>query len=412
MKVFKFGGAALCDADGVRRVSSIIRNYSENSLLIVVSAMGKMTNALESIAALGYANKPYTDELGALREFHDGIIKDLGCNLSTDYWIDMLIQQLESGRHQIFPQYYDQVVSIGEFLSSSILNTYLNANEIAATWHDARDLIRTDAAWQEAEIQWEESVARVRQMLSENKGSGHIITQGFIGGTGEGYTTTLGREGSDYSGAVFANILDAEGLWVWKDVPGIMTADPRHFPEAGKLPVLSYYEAIEMTYSGARVIHPKTLHPLQQKKIPLYVRSFYEPQAEGTIIKQDDEQIQYPPIIVIKPGQFLISVTPPDFTFVAEEHLRHIYGVFAEHRLKINLIQIAALSVSVVVDANDYKTGPVLNALREEYAVLTNAGLELLTIRHFNEHVLIHLTENKDILLEQWTRNTVQFLYR
>ncbi len=411
MKVFKFGGASVKDAAGVRNLASIISRFEKENLLIVVSAMGKMTNAFEQIAALGHTGKDYAKELDACRTYHLQIIDELIIHVNLDYYIDLLIQNLEANKSFPFPKYYDQVVSVGELISTTIVSNYLNANRIGNEWVDARDYISTDDTWREGIVDWETTEKNILQSIPQKLAHTNIITQGFIGKTPDGATITLGREGSDYTGAVFSNILNAEGLWIWKDVPGVLTADPKLFSDAEKLPELTYYEAIEMTFNGAQVIHPKTLSPLQKKQIPLYVKSFVSPDLPGTVIQSDDKAIQYPPIIVLKKDQVLMSVKPSDFTFVGEEHLQHIYSVFARHHLKMNMVQIAALTISVVVDNNSYKIDPVLAEFNNLYKVKVNSGLELLTIRHFNEHILFKLTENKNVYLEQWTRNTVQFVY-
>ncbi len=411
MKIFKFGGASVKDAEGVRNLAAILRRFEAEHIVIIVSAMGKTTNALELIAQLGYEGKDYSKQLEALRDYHQTIINDLLIHADIAYFIDLIIQNAEANREFSFPKYYDQIVSAGELLSTTIVSNYLNADHITNEWIDARDLIITDDTWREGIVDWLQTEKNMLAHIPQKLNKSHLVTQGFIGKTKEGDTTTLGREGSDYTGAVFSNMLSSEGLWIWKDVPGVLTADPKIFPDAEKLPELTYYEAIEMTYNGAQVIHPKTLHPLQQKQIPLYVKSFVQPDIPGTVIQSDDKMIIYPPIIVHKKDQVLMSIKPSDFTFVNEEHLQHIYSVFAKHHLKINLIQIAALTISVVVDRNDYKIEPVIMELNSFYKVKENSGLELLTIRHFNEHVLLKLTENKKIYLEQWTRNTVQFLY-
>lgn len=411
MKVFKFGGASVKDANGVRNLATIISKFEKENLLIVVSAMGKMTNALEQIAMLGHRGADYSMELDAFSTYHREIINELVIHVNLDFYIDLLIQNLEANKSFPFPKYYDQVVSVGELISTTIVSNYLNAGGIRNEWIDARDYISTDDTWREGIVNWATTENKINKLLPGKLSAMHLITQGFIGKTPDGLTTTLGREGSDYTGAIFSNILNAEGLWIWKDVPGVLTADPKLFSDAGQLPELTYYEAIEMTFNGAQVIHPKTLSPLQKKQIPLYVKSFVKPDLPGTIIQSDDKLINYPPIVVLKKEQILMSVKPSDFTFVGEEHLQHIYAVFARHHLKMNMIQIAALTVSVVTDNNSYKIDPVLDELNNRYKVKVNSGLELLTIRHFNEHILFKLTENKNIYLEQWTRNTVQFVY-
>lgn len=414
MKVFKFGGASVKDASGVRNVARIINRFPNENIVIIVSAMGKTTNALESIVKLGYENNNYAQELEQLRNYHQQIINDLQIHFELDYFIDLIIQHIEGNRKFAFPKYYDQVVSIGELISSSILSGFLNTVQINNTWIDAGSFILTDDTWQGGIVDWESTTEKVLEKIPGQLQEGHVVTQGFIGRTVNGYTTTLGREGSDYTGAIFASSLNAEGLWIWKDVSGVLNADPKLFPDAINLPELTYYEAIEMTYYGASVIHPKTIQPLQIKLIPLYVKSFLHPELPGTVIKTNELFVEYPPVIMHKKNQTLISIKPSQSTFVGEMQMANIYGLFLKHKLRINVIQIAAQSVSIVVDYNKYQLEPLVNELRtiySEVALKENNNLELLTVRHYNAHVLLKLTENKTVILEQQTRNTVQFLY-
>lgn len=414
MKVFKFGGASVKDAEGVKNVATIINRFPGEQLVIVVSAMGKSTNALEVIVQNAFEDKAYQDELNQLYEYHKNIVDALQIHVELNYFIDLIIQQLEGNRKMAFPKYYDQVVSVGELISSSILSAYLNSVGINNEWTDARELILTDDTWRAGIVDTTTTVEQIDTKIIPILANKHIVTQGFIGRTINGYTTTLGREGSDYTGAIFASALDAEGLWIWKDVPGVLNADPKLFNDAVKLPELTYYEAIEMTYYGASVIHPKTIQPLQFKLIPLYVKSFLHPDAPGTVIRTNEKFIAYPPIIMHKKSQTLISIIPSRTTFVGEMQMANIYAIFLKHKLRINVIQIAAQSVSVVVDFNKYLIEPVIQELRDVYsevALKENNNLELLTVRHYNAHILLRLTEGKTIYLEQQTRNTVQFLY-
>jgi len=414
MNVFKFGGASVKDANGVRNVGSIINRFPGENIVIIVSAMGKTTNALESIVKLGYDGKNYNDELEILRNYHQTIIDELNIHVALNYFVDLIIEHVEGQRKMPFPKYYDQIVSVGELISSSILSSYLNSTNILNTWVDAGTLILTDDTWQAGIVDWQSTTENISTKIPTLLQNGHIVTQGFIGRTINGYTTTLGREGSDYTGAIFSSCLNAEGLWIWKDVPGVLNADPKLFVDAVKLPELTYYEAIEMTYYGASVIHPKTIQPLQIKTIPLYVKSFLHPELPGTVIKTNDKFIAYPPVIMHKSNQTLISIVPSKSTFVGEMQMANIYAIFLKHKLRINVIQIAAQSVSVVVDYNKYLIEPVVNELRDVYtevALKENNNLQLLTVRHYNAHILLQLTESKNILLEQQTRNTVQFLY-
>ncbi len=414
MKIFKFGGASVKDAESVRNVASIIRRFPEENIVIIVSAMGKMTNALEVITQKCFDGEDISKEIESLRDYHQTIINDLNIRVKLEYFIDLIIQNSEANKHLSFPLYYDQIVSIGELISSSILSTYLNSVSLINEWVDVRDLIKTDDSWRAASVDWEITSAQIINSIPEKLKDSHIVTQGFLGRSNFDFTTTLGREGSDYTGAIFAHILDAEGLWIWKDVPGVLNADPKLFPDAIKVPELTYYEAIEMTYYGASVIHPKTIQPLQQKLIPLYVKSFLDPDLQGTVIQTNDKYIDYPPVVMYKKNQTLISIVPSLTSFVGEMQMANIYSIFMKHKLKINVIQIAAQSVSIVVDHNKYIIEPVINELKEFYsdvALKENDDLELLTVRHYNAHILLKLTENKKVVLEQQTRSTVQFLY-
>lgn len=414
MKVFKFGGASVKDADGVRNVAGIIRRFPGEHLVIVVSAIGKTTNALEAVAREAYAGRDSVAGLKQLMATHTSIATELGLSLDLGYFFDQILTQAEKNRDMPFPQYYDQIVSTGEQLSSTILSAYLQQDDLANTRVDARELIITDDTWQSGNVLWAETTAAIRRHLPALLGKGHVVTQGFIGSTASGYTTTLGREGSDYSAAILAHALDAEGQWIWKDVPGVLSADPKKFEDATLLPELTYYEAIEMTYYGASVIHPKTIYPLQQKQIPLHVRSFLDPGAEGTVIATDQKYIAYPPVVMHKTGQTLISITPSLTTFVADMQMADIYGLFSRHKLKINTIQIAAQSVSIVVDYNPYVLEPLMQDLRGFYSqvqVRENTNLQLLTVRHYSQEVLDRLISNKKIFLEQRSRSTAQFLY-
>ncbi|MEZ5015082.1 MAG: aspartate kinase [Chitinophagales bacterium] len=414
MKVFKFGGASVKDAAGVRNVAAIIRQFPNEHLCIVVSAMGKTTNALESITQNAFEGKEYMSGVEQLRSFHTEIIDALKIRVDMDYYIDLLVTQLEANKQMEFPAYYDQAVSIGELISSTILSIYLNSESIINTWADVRTMIQTDNAWRSATVDWERTGENILKKLHPLLQDSHVVTQGFIAATATEQTTTLGREGSDYTAAILAHCLDAEGLWIWKDVPGVLNADPKLFEDAIQIPELTYYEAIEMTYYGASVIHPKTIQPLLQKTIPLYVKSFMEPALDGTVIRTNEKFIEYPPIVMHKKNQTLISIIPSQISFVGEMQMANIYSIFMRHRLKINVIQIAAQSVSVVVDSNPYVLQPLIRELRAHYtdvAVKENENLELLTVRHYNAHILLKLTEHKTIYLEQQTRNTVQFLY-
>ncbi len=413
MKVFKFGGASVKDAAGVKNVATIIKNYTGGNAVIVVSAMGKTTNALEQIVNLGYAENDYNEAINQLYKHHQTIIDDLQIHVELSYFIDLIIQQIEGNRHMTYPQYYDQVVSVGELISSSILSAYLSQQNIANTWMDARTLIATDNTWRTGVVNWEKTTQQIAETVPAALQTAHVVTQGFIAGNQQN-TTTLGREGSDYTGAIFANILLGEGLWIWKDVPAVLNADPKLYPDAIEIPELTYYEATEITYYGASVIHPKTIHPLEQKSIPLFVKSFINPELPGTVIQTNDKVIDYPPITMEKPNQTLISIIPSKVSFVDDEQMAIIYDVFIKHKLSINIIQKAAQSVSVVVDDNDDVTRLIKDELKLIFSqgeVRSNNNLKLITIRNYIvTKAMKSFANGQTPYLEQVTRKTMQVL--
>lgn len=420
MRVFKFGGASVKDADAIRNVADILKKYVGTDLVVIISALGKTTNALEAITdAYMQQTGKAMELLQALKDQHLAISRALIANPNDPLYNDLdalcnTVAAMLSRRPQATYNFvYDQIVSLGELLSTRIVGAYLNTQGIATEWLDVRQLIRTDNTYREGQIQWKQTIQQVLNditpLLAQQK---IVLTQGFLGGTIEGFTTTLGREGSDYTAAVFANILDADNMTVWKDVPGILNADPRLSADAVKIPQLSYYEAIEMTYYGAHVIHPKTIKPLQNKGIPLHVRSFLKPDEDGTVISKeiDITTVALPPIIVIKPKQLLLSVVSKDFSFMAEENLSRIYEAFAHNRIKTNLTQNAAISFSACIDDTPNRTKELLTVLEEDYTVRRNEGLDLVTIRHYTPEAIAQQIKGKEVLLEQKSRHTIQML--
>ncbi|QQS27630.1 MAG: aspartate kinase [Sphingobacteriales bacterium] len=423
MQVFKFGGASVKDAPSVLNVANILNSYTGLPLVVVISAMGKTTNALEDVV------NAYTQETGQAKILLDKVrnahfstadtLFDGNRNHTVYAEMEFLLKHVEEILdNKPLADYnfiYDQIVSLGELLATKLVSSYLNFAGISNEWLDVRQCIKTDNTWREANIQWEVSNWQVREkvlpLLNDNK---MVITQGFIGATIEYFTTTLGREGSDYTAAVFANILDAQSMTVWKDVPGILSADPRLVADAVKIPRLSYYEAVEMTYYGAQVIHPKTIKPLQNKKIPLIVQSFLAPDESGTIIHTEDsvDIASIPPIVVIKKNQMLLNVRSKDFSFIAEENLSNIYDLFAKHRVKANLSQNAAISFSACIDHITYKVEPLLKDLNTNYNERIFTNLELITIRHYTENTIKRFVNGREVLLEQKGKNTVQLVVR
>ena len=307
---------------------------------------------------------------------------------------------------------YDQIISIGEMASTKMLASYLNENGIPIQWLDARDFISTDNNYREGKINWNVTAKNINGKIPNLLKNSWVLTQGFIGGTTENFTTTLGREGSDYSASVFAYCLDAESVTIWKDVPGVMNGDPNYFPDAKKIDELSYKEAIEMSFYGATVIHPKTMKPLQNKNIPLYVKSFLHPESEGTVIIENITNENSIPVLILKPDQILISISPKDFSFMDEENLENIFNLMVQHRVHFNMMQNAAISFSFCAENNAQRINPFIDELSKKYKVLVNDGLELLTIRHYNDEVVLQQTANRKIFLEQKTRLTIQLIMK
>ena len=418
MKVFKFGGASVKDAEGVRNLASIVKSYPDD-LVIVVSAMGKTTNALESLTK-NYFNGNHegiAQDIIALKRFHFDIIKSLfddsliELNLEITSFFETLGIRMERSPSLDYDFEYDQIVSFGEILSSKITSAYLNFIGIANKYQDIRLGLRTDATWREGNIDWSLSCTLMQSQFNfaENR---IYLTQGFIGATVTDQTTTLGREGSDYTAAIIANILNAESVTIWKDVPGIMNADPNKFETTQKLDMLSYREAVEMTYYGAKVIHPKTMKPLVEKNIPLYVRSFMEPDKPGSVICSIDHVMNYVPVLINKEDQVLITISPLDFSFMAEESMSEIYKLFAQYRMRVNLVQQSAMNFSVAIDRPERRFDQLITDLKRKFVVHYNEGLELLTIRYYNEDIIQKMTSSRSVFVAQQTRTTARFLIK
>jgi len=413
MKVFKFGGASIKSADAIKNVAFILKRYSQDELLVVVSAMGKTTNALERIVALGQGNNDFKNELEDIKSYHLQALKNLNLtDTSAQKLIEEVVQKIASEAIKAgdYDQIYDQVVSQGEVLSSLILSNYLHSAGLTIAWVDARKFIITNETYREGKINWNKTKAATQPLkkILEKK---IIVTQGFIGATSTGFTTTLGREGSDYSAAIFASCLGAQSVTIWKDVPGVMSADPKRLPNAVVFDELPYQEAAEMTYYGASVIHPKTIKPLANSKIPLLVKNFDDPSLPGTRI-HDCKIDRLPPLIVFKDNQCLISCKVTDYTFVTEQQMSFIFQSLMNHDVHINVMQNSAISFSFCVDFRDQKILKLIHELSKHFEVYYNTGLTLITIKNYDAVSFGEYRNKAGVILEQYSRSTLQVLVK
>jgi aspartate kinase len=416
MNVFKFGGASVKDASGIRNLFAIVSG-ERNNLVVVVSAFGKTTNALEEIHnAWRTGDASFKEKYDAAAGYHLSVSDELfgqGSDLSRSLsgTFASFYQNLMKTAPADFDHDYDMIVSMGEIWSTVIVEAYLRMRGLKTRWCDIRKLLKTDNRHREAGINWEVSRAAVTEAFTFNDADIYV-TQGFIGATASGEVTTLGREGSDYTAAVIANMLDAKEVVVWKDVPGIMNADPDWMPAAVTLEHLSYNEAVEMSFSGAKVIHPKTIKPLHNKKIPMHVRSFIDPYAGGTVISEDAPDGSMSTVFVRKEGQILISVLPKDLSFVMGDNLASLFHILASHGVRVSLVQAGAVSINICADHEEPKISRVLEELGKDYTILYNDGAEMLTIRHSSPGAAERVTGGKEVLLSQTTRNTVRMVVR
>ena len=417
MLVFKFGGASVKDSKGVKNLLNIINAYTDK-LIVIVSAFGKTTNKLEEILELSTKNKDECKEkLEFLRIYHLDIVKDLFPNNDDPIYSEIknefntLNEELFVKEHASFDLKYDQTVSFGEIFSTKIVSAFLDSQKRENKWLDIREVFFTDDTFREAKIDMDISKSKADESFNFNN-KNIYLTQGFIGGTNNGLTTTLGREGSDYTAAVLANLLDAEKVVVWKDVDGVLNADPQYFEVTEKLDKISYQEAVELAYFGAKVIHPKTLKPLHNKNIPLYVRSFINPKGEGTEISCFKKYDQNIPILVLKKDQMLVSLFPKDLSFAIEDELSKVFAYLSEQRIKVNLIQNSAISISLCIDNASSKSKELIERLKEDYKVLYNDQLELLTIRHYSDKSIEDNTKGRKIFVEQRSRHTAHFVIK
>ncbi|MFD0977080.1 aspartate kinase [Salinimicrobium gaetbulicola] len=413
MKVFKFGGASVKDAEGVKNVLKVLETTGTSQKLVVISAMGKTTNALEEVVKDYLDTGNYNNSLQTIKEYHHQIILELFQSKEHPIFkkVSGFFQELENflnhNRSQQYDFVYDQVVIYGELLSTSIVGEYLSSEGIRTEWLDARNCIKTDSTYRDAQVNWEETQSQITKFVKRDN---LTITQGFIGSDANNFSTTLGREGSDYTAGIFAYCLNADSVTIWKDVPGVLNADPRVFQDPTLLEQISYEEAIELAFYGASVIHPKTLQPLQRKEIPLYVRSFLNLSQEGTAVKKGHTILPRIPCFIVKKNQVLISLSSLDFSFIMEDKISEIFSLFHKYQIKVDLIQNSAISFSVCVDNKFNNLEKLINQLKATFRVTYNTGVSLYTIRHFNDAAIKELEKDKKILLKQTTRETVQIV--
>jgi len=416
MKVFKFGGASVKDARGIRNLAEITAG-EKDKLVVVVSAFGKTTNALEQVLATWMAgDEGYRDLLDNIYNYHISVVRGLFPEANPvkgriDNSFALLREYLESAKKEGYDFNYDQIVSYGEIWSTIIVAEFLRKSNLNSEWIDIRGNLITDDRYRDADILWSESTARIKSVFNFSDRD-IFVTQGFIGSTIAGMTTTLGREGSDYTGALLANILDAEKLVVWKDVPGLLNADPKWLDNAERLEEVSYREAVEMTFSGAKVIHPKTIKPLHNKNIPLHVKSFISPKEKGTVIVPETNFRHGFPVYVKKENQIMVSFLPKDFSFAMRENLSRVFYLFIKYGIKVNIVEASAVSIDVCLDDDRMRVESLINDLADEFSAVYNENVEMLSIRHYTPEAIERITSGREILLEQRTRNNVRFVVR
>ncbi|GIJ93904.1 aspartokinase [Capnocytophaga stomatis] len=413
MRIFKFGGASVKDAAGVKNVAKILEMVGYSDTLIIISAMGKTTNALEVVVRSYFEKKNLQESIDLVKNFHYEIIRDLFSNENHPvYWkVDGLFAELisflernKSPKHSFV---YDQVVSFGELISTTIISQYLNDCGIKNTWLDVRNLIKTDSNFRDATVNWEDTQENIVNNVNKSLLN---ITQGFMGSDSNFFTTTLGREGSDYTAAIFAYCLDAESVTIWKDVPGVLNADPRYFEKTELLHKIPYKEAIELAFYGASVIHPKTLQPLQRKEIPLFVKSFVSPTSSGSSVCNVAELEPKVSCFILKKGQVLISLSSLDFSFIVEENISYIFKLLHDAKMKVSMIQNSAISFSVCVDNKFDTLSDLLEKLKARFKVSVFENVDLYTVRHATEQSIKEIESNKEVLLKQVLQNTVQLV--
>ncbi len=416
MRVFKFGGASVKDADGLKNVVHVLKEVGYDNTLLIVSAMGKTTNAMEEVVNAYFNNKSaLSSALQEVIKYHNDILMDLFKNDKHPifFQVKSLIDEAQGflawNKSPKYNFVYDQVVGYGELISSTILNAYLNESGLKSNWLDVRNFIKTDDNYRDANINWEKTQENVSKKIDKNKLN---ITQGFLGSDENNFTTTLGREGSDYTAAILAYCLNATSVTIWKDVPGVLNADPRYFENAQLLNNISYREAIELAFYGASVIHPKTLQPLQRKEIPLHVKSFVNPSASGTTVGKGIGIEPKVPCFIVKKNQVLMKLSSLDFSFIVEDSMSELFKLFHDYRMKVDLIQNSAISFSVCVDNKYGRLEDLLNQLKSRFKVVHHENVSLYTIRHFDMESIASLQEGKEILLEQRGKETLQLVVK
>lgn len=416
--VFKFGGASVKDASGVKNLRRILQQFPKQNVFVVISAVGKTTNLLEKVLDAYFNGENWRELFEQLKNNHLTIAKELMEDASEIESVlnpifRALEEKLQSTHSDCFEYEYDQIVSFGEILSTTLISRYLNLSGVKNQWLDVRRMLITDKSFMEAKLDWEKSAEMLdAELVSHSSDQTQVfVTQGFIAGSTNNLTTTFGREGSDYSAAIIAYLLDAESVTIWKDVPGLLNADPKFFPEAVKLDAISYEEAIELSYYGATIIHPKTLKPLQNKNIPLYIKPFLEPEAPGSVISATG-QADNVPSYIFKRNQILITIFPKDFSFISVDNLSEIFYILSQHNVKINLMQNTALSFSICTDHKPRRIGEVLNQLTRNFLIKYNDNMELVTIRHYTDEIVAKVIAGRNVYAEQRSRTTVQVVVK
>lgn len=416
MRIFKFGGASVKDADSIRNVVEVLQEVGHKDTLVVISAMGKMTNAMEKVVTSYFEDKQsITTSIQEVIDYHDNILFDLFENKNHPVYnkVKLLFDEVKGfltwNKSPKYAFVYDQVVGYGELVSTTIVSEYFGEVGIPNVWQDVRNLIKTDNNYRDASVNWERTQKEISEKVDMSKLN---ITQGFLGSDDNNFTTTLGREGSDYSAAILAYCLNADSVTIWKDVPGVLNADPRNFKETQLLDQISYREAIELAFYGASVIHPKTLQPLQRKEIPLHVKSFIAPNGDGTTVGKGEDISPRVPCFIVKRNQVLIKLSSLDFSFIMEDNISEIFKLFHHHKMKVDLIQNSAISFSVCLDNKFNGLQLMLNELKRKFKVVCHEDVSLYTIRHFNDKAVKSLQNGRSVLVEQRGRETVQLVVK